>query len=188
MPSDTVLDDVLLPMRIIRRGYRILFEPRARAYDYRTATGREEFARKVRTIGGNFQLFATERWTLSPFRNPVWLQLVSHKGLRLLLPLFYLAVLGANVALLGHWFYQLTMAGQLALYGAALVGFMLPAARARVKVLVVPYTVCFLSWATIVGFERFLTGRLRVTWERSGVDRRKVPRPGERPRRSNAVT
>jgi glycosyltransferase involved in cell wall biosynthesis/cellulose synthase/poly-beta-1,6-N-acetylglucosamine synthase-like glycosyltransferase len=183
LPVDTVLDDVLLPLRMVRRGYRILFEPRARAFDRRTATGREEFARKVRTIGGTFQLFDTERWTLSPFHNPVWLQMMSHKGLRLTLPLLYLAILFSNAALLGHRFYQLAMAGQLAFYSAALLALILPTAKARAKILVVPYTVCFLSWATIVGFSRYLTGQLQVTWDRSGVDRRQQPRPGSAERR-----
>ncbi len=188
LPEATVLDDVVIPLRIVRRGYRVVFEPRARAYDVRATCARDELARKVRTIGGNFQLFANESWTLNPFRNRVWLQIVSHKGLRLVLPLLYAAILISNAALLEHWFYQMTMAGQVALYGAALVGFLLPAARARSKIVVLPYTVCFLSWATILGLKQFLTGRLRVTWERSGADRRRVPRPGDRRRRTNAVS
>src|SRR6185295_9867402 len=56
LPEDTVLDDVLIPMRIARRGYRVLFEPAARAFDRAPGTGREEFGRKARTLAGNFQL------------------------------------------------------------------------------------------------------------------------------------
>ena len=33
IPDDTILDDLLIPLRIVRRGYRVLFEPEARAYD-----------------------------------------------------------------------------------------------------------------------------------------------------------
>ncbi|HKQ29731.1 MAG TPA: glycosyltransferase family 2 protein, partial [Burkholderiales bacterium] len=56
IPAETILDDVLIPMQIVRRGYRVIFEPGALAHD-RTAAAETEFTRKVRTIAGNFQLF-----------------------------------------------------------------------------------------------------------------------------------
>ena len=45
IPDDTILDDVLIPLRIVRRGFRVLFEPGARAYDSASATARQEFVR-----------------------------------------------------------------------------------------------------------------------------------------------
>src|SRR6266851_3601871 len=90
IPADTLLDDVLLACRIVRRGYRAIFEPKARAHDRPAATGDAEFRRKWRTLAGNFQLFSRERWLLHPLRNRLWLQTVSHKGLRLLCPLLLL--------------------------------------------------------------------------------------------------
>jgi cellulose synthase/poly-beta-1,6-N-acetylglucosamine synthase-like glycosyltransferase len=79
IPPDTILDDVLIPMRIARRGYRVLFEPEARAYDQITGGAYREFIRKVRTIAGNFQLIARERWILNPLQNRLWFQNISHK-------------------------------------------------------------------------------------------------------------
>jgi len=58
IPEDTIGDDLLIPMRIVRRGYRVFFEAGARAYDRAAATAGEEFRRKVRTIVGYFQIFA----------------------------------------------------------------------------------------------------------------------------------
>ena len=66
IPQDTILDDVLIPVRISRRGYRVLFEAEARAHDLVSATPREDFIRKARTIAGTFQLFAREPWLLNP--------------------------------------------------------------------------------------------------------------------------
>ena len=91
IPEDTLLDDVLIPLRIVRRGYRVLFEPAARAWDRVAASAGEELARKVRTLAGNFQLFVREPWLLDPRRNRIWLATVSHKGLRLLGPLLHAA-------------------------------------------------------------------------------------------------
>ena len=83
IPADTILDDVVIPMNIVRQGYRVLFESGARAYDRVSATAREEFTRKVRTIAGTFQLFGRHRWLLGPVQNPLWFQTLSHKGARL---------------------------------------------------------------------------------------------------------
>ncbi len=167
IPEDTILDDVLIPMRIAGRGYRVIFEPAALAYDRAAATAREEFTRKVRTIAGNFQLFAREPWLLHPLRNRLWLQTVSHKGLRLITPVLLLATMGANLLLLGGSFYQWMLAGQAFFYGGALGGYLLHRAGSKIPLLSVPYVLCLLNWATVVAFIRFLTGRQRATWEKA---------------------
>jgi hypothetical protein len=50
-------------------------------------------------------------------------------------------------------------------YAAALGGHALRHARHRLYVLTVPYALCVMNWAALVGFARFLTGQQRVTWE-----------------------
>lgn len=160
----TVLDDVVIPMRIARRGYRLIFEPRARAFDRLAASAGEEFARKVRTLAGGFQMFAREPWLLDPRQNRLWLQSLSHKGLRLLLPVVYAAAFLSNLMLLNDGLYRWTMAAQAAVLVAALAGYVFPGIRKTIPVVVVPYAICFLAWATIVGFVRFATGRQPVTW------------------------
>jgi cellulose synthase/poly-beta-1,6-N-acetylglucosamine synthase-like glycosyltransferase len=161
LPSDTILDDVLVPMRIARRGYRVVFESRARAYDRAPASPAGEFARKVRTIVGNFQLFSRERWLLG-FRNPLWLQTVSHKGLRLLTPLLLLTALGANLLLLESPWFQLLLLAQVVFYAVALSGHALR--RVRIPGLAAPYVVCVLACATAVAFLSFVSGHQKVTW------------------------
>lgn len=165
VPEDTILDDVLIPIRVARRGYRVLFEPAARAYDGAAATATQEFKRKVRTIAGNFQLFSRERWLLNPLRNRLWLQTVSHKGLRLLSPFFLTAAFGGNLFLLDQPFYRWTLAAQIVFYTVALLGYTARNARRSIPLLSVPYVFCFLNWVTVVAFVRFVTGRQRVSWE-----------------------
>jgi len=167
VPADTILDDVLIPMTIVGRGYRVLFEATARAYDRPAATAPEEFRRKVRTIAGTFQLFARNRWLLSPRRNRLWLQTVSHKGLRLMSPLLLGALAASNVLLVEAPLYRLALGAQLAFYGAALVGALTRGTRVRIPFMSVPYVFCLLNWATTVAFLRFLAGRQRVTWDKA---------------------
>ena len=54
---------------------------------------RREFARKVRTLTGLLQVCGWYPWVLSPWRNPLWLQFVCHKLLRLATPYLLLAAL-----------------------------------------------------------------------------------------------
>ena len=189
LPEDTILDDVLIPIRIVARGYRVLFEPRARAYDRAAGSAAEEFTRKVRTITGNFQLLKRETWLFSPLRNRIWVQTLSHKGLRLVGPFLFAGALGANLALLHSSFYRVTLVAQTLFYFAALGGFVLKDARSRVRALIVPYTVCLLNWATVVAFFHFLTQQQGAIWE-AAAPRSLVPGPmaagGRAPTRRSA--
>ncbi len=173
IPPDTILDDVLIPLQIARHGRRVLFEPAARAFDQRVKADRAEFVRKVRTIGGNFQLFFRERWTVNPFRNRLWIQTISHKVLRLFLPVFWVGAFAGSLALAGRsWLYAVSLGAQIAFLAGAAFAYGVPPARRRVPGLVVPYAMCFLTWATVVGFVYFLTGRQRVTWRQPLVAER----------------
>ncbi|MGH9797640.1 MAG: glycosyltransferase family 2 protein [Candidatus Polarisedimenticolia bacterium] len=164
IPEDTLLDDVLVPMRIAKRGARVVHDPGARAHDRNAGTGGGELARKVRTIAGTFQLFARERWLLLPWRNRLWLQTLSHKGLRLLGPPLLAGAFLSSLWLAGRPFYRLALLSQALFYAAALAGASL---RRRPRLFSIPYVVCLLTLATVVGLLRLLTGRQKVTWERA---------------------
>ena len=175
IPADTILDDVVIPMRVVRRGYRVVFDGTARAVDRPSETAREELVRKTRTIGGTFQLFWCERWLLNPFRNRLWFETLSHKGLRLAAPVLKLVMLVCSVGLLDAPIYRLMLMGQFVFYAAAIAGWARATSlefrasspdRRAPRLLAVPYAICLVNWATIVAFTRFVTGRQRVTWER----------------------
>ena len=116
LPPGTVLDDVLIPMRIAATGRRVVFEPRALAWDQPSQQPAEERKRKIRTLAGNYQLIQLAPWLLSPARNPLWFRFVSHKVLRLLAPwLLLLLALTTAVLATRHamyaWLLLLLLAG-----------------------------------------------------------------------------
>jgi biofilm PGA synthesis N-glycosyltransferase PgaC len=126
LPDDTILDDVLGPMRIVLRGYRVIFDHTAHAFDRTAEDSTAETRRKVRTLAGNYQLLALEPRLLVPGVNPVWCQFVSHKLGRLLVPYALGAALVASVWLApGSWFYATAAACQLAFYALAVYGAVL---------------------------------------------------------------
>jgi cellulose synthase/poly-beta-1,6-N-acetylglucosamine synthase-like glycosyltransferase len=123
LPPDTLLDDVLAPMRAVLAGYRIVFEERAVAYDRTSQDAEEESRRKTRTLAGNYQILGQDWRLLVPGLNPVWLQYMSHKVGRLIVPWALLLLLVTSVFLARtSWYYAAALTVQVGFYALALVG------------------------------------------------------------------
>lgn len=165
IPPDSLLDDVYTPMQIVLQGHRVLFQPEARVFDEEVALS-GEFARKARTLAGNFQILGQLPQLLNPFRNRIFLQYASHKVARLACPFALVALLGSNVALVaslapGWPFYVVTLAGQLAVYGLALKGALQGEGGGRLTR--ISHTFVTLNLAAVEGLRRYLTGDLSWT-------------------------
>jgi len=167
IPAGIILDDVLIPMQVVRQGYRVLFEPRARAYDWIAETGENEFKRKLRTIAGNFQLFFLQPWLLNPAANRIWFQTLSHKAIRLLSPFLLAVAFLSNWMLAGQASYHWLLWLQAGFYAAASLGYLMRGARHKTFLFSVPYAFCLLNLATVVALVRLLNGRQQVTWEKT---------------------
>jgi len=125
VPPDTILDDVAIPIRAVLEGQRVVFEPRALAYDRVSPSPESEYSRKVRTLMGNFQLLALMPDLLRPSKNPVFWQFISHKVGRLLVPYFLAVLFIANVFLTDEIPYLVFFALQTAFYALAWMGALL---------------------------------------------------------------
>ena len=121
VPRGTILDDVYWPMQVALAGRRVVHDVRALACDRLPDRARDEFRRKVRTLSGCLQLAARLPAVLLPWRNPVWLQFVSHNLLRLLAPWGPLGLLTASLLAPGT-FYRAALACQAACYIAGRAG------------------------------------------------------------------
>lgn len=127
----TILDDVVLPMRILVSGFRVLYSPGAVAYDPQTLDPDLEKKRKLRTLAGNYQMIEHFPGWLMPWKNRCWWQLISHKYLRLAVPWLLLAVLLLSLAAPKSPVVWLLLAGQIMAYGAAGAGLLLPGLKGR---------------------------------------------------------
>jgi cellulose synthase/poly-beta-1,6-N-acetylglucosamine synthase-like glycosyltransferase len=126
--------DLSLPFLLAKRGMRSLYVPWAAAEEKMVPTPEGEFARKRRMMVGLWGIVIGEGMLSPRGYSPLYaFELVSHRLLRYLTPLLHLVVLAANVALLGEgWAYTATLAVQLALVAAAILGRWLPLAPLRV--------------------------------------------------------
>jgi len=163
LPPETLLDDVYIPMQVVRAGKRVVFEPRARAWDVPDQGKGREFARKVRTLSGNYQLLQLAPWLLTA-ENPIRFEFVSHKLLRLAVPFALLTALVAG-AMVPSPLYRWAFLLQLAFYALSLVGMagMRRGPLARIGDAALTFVV--LNTAAVVAFANFVMGK-KVAWTR----------------------
>jgi len=100
-----------------------------------------------------------------PWRNPVWLQFLSHKVFRLIVP-YALALLLVTSVVASGWLYKVALAIQLAFYAAAFAGSRSPSLR---KLRLVSFATVFveLNWAAVLGLRNYLLGQVDARWERT---------------------
>lgn len=120
----TILDDVVIPMRIVLGGKRAIFDPSARAYGAVTQSPDAEYEKKKRTLTGNYQLLVEMPELLVPWHNPIFVQLVSHKFGRLIVP-YCLAAMFISNLLLHDGLYRIVMCLQVGWYSVACIGWWL---------------------------------------------------------------
>lgn len=166
VPVGTILDDVYIPMHIAHQGFRITFVPAAHAWDIADQGAEREFARKVRTLGGNYQLVQLAPWLLG-WSNPLWFEFVSHKLLRLFAP-FALAAAFIATLFLREPVYRIALALQLAFYALSLIAMTRVLKGPLARVADAARTFVVLNSAAAVAFFKFITGR-RVAWAGNGA-------------------
>jgi poly-beta-1,6-N-acetyl-D-glucosamine synthase len=169
IPANTILDDVAIPMQAVRKGYRVVFDNRAHAYDQPSQSPAQERLRKVRTLAGNYQLVALMPWLLLPWRNRIFVQFVSHKLLRLIAPLFLgLALFGNMVLAWNSLAYGVVLLAHLAGYWLAVFGPLVER-LAPLRVTKLASAFVLLNTYAVMGLRQFLTTRDGHLWSSHGA-------------------
>jgi glycosyltransferase involved in cell wall biosynthesis len=163
LPEGTILDDVLLPMQIARKGSRVIFDSRARAWDSPDLGDGREFARKVRTLSGNYQLVQIAPWLLTS-EDPIRFEFISHKLSRLAVPFALLVLLIASIAV-PEPFYRIALGLQLAFYALSVVAIAGVKIGPLAKIADPARTFILLNSAAVIAFVNFVTGR-KAVWVR----------------------
>lgn len=176
IPPGTILDDVWWPLGVVMQGKRVVHTPGANAFDRLPEKTKDEFRRKVRTLAGNFQIVATNPATLLPWRNPIWIQFLSHKLGRLAAPWALIALFasGLILSLVGskaRWFYEAATLGQAVLYAFGLLGV---AGLSKNKLASVASSFLVLNSAAWISFWVWISGRAGKSWGK--VSYRSAPR------------
>jgi cellulose synthase/poly-beta-1,6-N-acetylglucosamine synthase-like glycosyltransferase len=164
-PADTILDDMAIPMAVVRAGRRVVFEPGAVAHERGCETAAEEFTRKARVVAGAVQFLLRRDSSVPHSRFQVLAALISHKALRWLSPVFAALAFCASVVLAPTSAIFLAAAlAQATFLALGLLGC-IPAIR-RISPFGLAHYFWLVQTAAAVGFVRGVLGRQSVAWRR----------------------
>jgi cellulose synthase/poly-beta-1,6-N-acetylglucosamine synthase-like glycosyltransferase len=152
--------DLSFPFNMVKRGWRPVYAPDARAEEKMVPSIEGEFRRKRRMQSHMWPIVLTGGLMGVRGYSPLYaLEIYSHRVLRYLTPLLHVIAFATNIALLGHGtIYIVTMAAQVAL----LVGALVPKGPLRIARYYVAMTA-----AIAVGFFDWLRTGTPAGWEQA---------------------
>ena len=166
MPSDA-LSDFVNPCQIVEGGLLCIYEPSAICYEEAAGSFKKEFARKVRIVNRAWRATMSMKSMMNPLRHGFFsIQLLSHKLLRWLVPVFLLFIFMSSLALsLHHWFYALALTAQIAFYGVSAAGHALHRRKGSMpRVFYIPFYFCLVNVASARGIIQAYSGKTYTTW------------------------
>jgi len=167
LPPQTILDDVYLPMQALLKGYRLILESKAKAFDFPTTLG-SEFRRKVRTQAGIYQLM----WLCPKLFTPVnrmWFHFLSLKVGRLCLPFFLIAIAVGSFGVPASLRWKV-LAGQAVFYVLCAIDLWLPHSSPLRRVTTLCRTFLFLAAAALVALSVFFVNPASL-WKETKVSK-----------------
>lgn len=172
MPSDTLLDDFIMSMKLLGQGYRIAYTPDAYAMEYGSANLEEESKRKRRIAAGGLQSIWRLRGLMNPLKHPlVAFQFISHRVLRWsVAPFALLALVPLNVALVmmnAGWLYTAIWILQILFYLGAWTGLQLSMKGKRGGIFFVAYYFLFMNLNVFRGISYLYSHKNSGNWEKA---------------------
>ncbi|MCA9405374.1 MAG: glycosyltransferase family 2 protein [Candidatus Omnitrophica bacterium] len=166
-PADTIVEDFFIPMRLLNKGYYVVYEPRANAIEEAAHKIVHEKQRRIRIGAGDFQALFRLGPMLNPFKGFSAFAFWSHKVLRWFAPFFLIIAFILNGLLLGEAYYKVWFGLQILFYMSALIGQILSWADHNVKFFNLCYYFVSMNMALFLGFIRFVTNTQNVKWKRT---------------------
>jgi poly-beta-1,6-N-acetyl-D-glucosamine synthase len=164
--SGAISDDFLIPMQIVKQGYRVVYEPEAIAIEKLSNSVVGEFKRKVRIGAQNYQTIPYFAELLHPRQGFVAFALWSHKIIRWCVPFLLIALAGISLILGEHnQYYRWMCIGEFLFVLIALGGLIAERLNLRIGIFSLPYYFLAMNAALFVGFVKFLFGRQQPTWD-----------------------
>ena len=161
----SVTDDFLIPMKILIRGFRTIYEPRALAYEELEASTAGEYRRKVRIGAQNINVLPLIAPLLHPRYRFSAFSLWSHKILRWCVPFFLLAITLLLYALKDiSPFYEILFKIIQVFLGIGLLGLIADLLKISVGYLGYPYYFLAMNYALFIGTFKAFFGLQKPTW------------------------
>lgn len=167
IPTNAIVDDFLIGMRVHLRGRKLVYDPTAVALEETPDTIGQEFHRRSRIGAGGFQSLQWLWPLLNPLRGWIAFTFWSHKVVRWLCPVFMIGALVANLTLVMRPLYLSLLVAQLAFYAIAVVGLGWLTGNLLPRSLRLPAMFVSMNAALLVGLWRSMRGIRGGTWKRT---------------------
>jgi cellulose synthase/poly-beta-1,6-N-acetylglucosamine synthase-like glycosyltransferase len=182
------INDFVIPLQIVSQGFRCVFEPEAVCYESAVVHFEGEFRRKVRIANRCWNGLFRVKQLLNPFRYGWFsLQLISHKLLRWLTPVFLMSLLASSVFLASeNWMcavYAGVVIGQLVLYALGMLGLGLERLQIQSRWLSLACYFTLMNVASVVGMLKYIRGQKINIWEPEREGRYRVAKHRATPMR-----
>jgi poly-beta-1,6-N-acetyl-D-glucosamine synthase len=165
IPPGMVHDDMYLTLKIVQKGYRVVYEEEALSAEHASKTLRDEFQLKVRYASAGFQIMGAFRGLFLPPRSWFAFEFISHKLLRWLFPFYVLGILLSS-AFLGGPVYRTIFWLQVLFYALGLLGWSLQS-KIRSTLLYFPHYFTMISAAALYGLLRHLSAGQSALWRKA---------------------
>ncbi len=164
---DDIISDFIEPFKIIEQGYRVVYESEALSFEQSTTNFHEEYHRKRRIINRSFYSLLHYKTFLNPIKYPLLsFQLISHKLLRWLIPIYLPIIFIVNLFLLKSLFFQITFGLQIIFYATAILGYLLEKKNWHNILFYTPFYYCLVNVASLQAIvEYFIKRKKIVTWK-----------------------
>ncbi|MDQ1363705.1 MAG: glycosyltransferase family 2 protein, partial [Pseudomonadota bacterium] len=167
IPSGYINDDAAITFNIVKKGYRVLYDIDAKAYEEASKDLMEDFHVKVRMATGGYQTMASEFFYLFPPRSLFAFSFLSHKVLRWLTAHFMILILLSSFALSTMPLVRLFLFFQLAFYTLAFYGWMRRSNPSLPSIVYIIMYFTSMNLAMFVGFIKFILGKRSVNWRKA---------------------
>jgi cellulose synthase/poly-beta-1,6-N-acetylglucosamine synthase-like glycosyltransferase len=164
--SDSDINDFVIPLQIIRKGFRGVIEEKAICVEETAKGTKGEYDRQVRITNRTIRALFQNADMLNPLKYGFFsFELFSHKLLKFLTPYFVIALFTANIFLLiDGTFYLMTFIGQILFYSLAALGYIRKYRKGISKLIFFSETFAMANLAILMGWMNFIKGETFVTW------------------------
>jgi len=161
------LPDLVLPLRVIAQGYRVVYEPAAILSETANASREDEYKMRVRVALRALWTLAEMPDMLSVPRHGVYaIQLISHKALRYLAFVFMIGTFATALVLTPYRpVYAAAFIAQMAVAISALLGFLAERQGWHSRALSIPYYFVLVNAAASAACVKFITGQRSRVWQ-----------------------
>jgi len=164
--NDSDINDFVIPLSVIRQGFRGVIEEKAFCIEKAAEGAKSEYNRQVRITNRTIRAISQNADMLNPLKYGFFsFELLSHKLLKLFSPYYVIALFMTNVFLIYYGtFYFMIFIGQMLFCTLAALGYLEKRSGIISQMISLAETFTMANLAILMGWLRFFKGENIVTW------------------------